>query len=365
MDVYLLGPNFNVVHIIENFESFIWTERNLNAGDFELVVPIGGRNYTTFAPGRYIHIKESRTLMIIEKTVMATEDDGRQLIRITGQSFESHLKQRVITTNGVFTNHTASVIASRLVRDICVNGAGLSNSDIIPGLEIDSVTPSDTLIEYVDYRKKNLYTVVRDLCEMDNLRFDIKYIPEDGNRLLFGVNTGTDRTIDRTDRPGYSVVIFSEAVGNLVGFRHLRSIEDYKNVAYVWHEDRTNPLIVYALGATSPWVERSPSEPVIHTGTYRKVLSVDAGNIENPSNQELELIGREALREHNYKDYVDGEASPMGNFRYNVNYYMNDLVKVSRIVGGPTVKARVVEHIWSVDSSGTRAYPTLEYVESM
>lgn len=115
MEFYILNSVFEVVGLVDNYESAIWTDRYLEPGDFELYIPIGNSIPSSIAIGRYLMLTESEHLMIIESIKIETDvEDGNKLI-VTGRSAESILDRRIVFNRQVFTDTQVFDVVYQLI----------------------------------------------------------------------------------------------------------------------------------------------------------------------------------------------------------------------------------------------------------
>ena len=54
MEFRVLDEDFVQVHVLDVFESAIWTDRFFEAGDFKIKLPLTVDNYTYVLVGRYV-----------------------------------------------------------------------------------------------------------------------------------------------------------------------------------------------------------------------------------------------------------------------------------------------------------------------
>ena len=66
MDVRVLDTNLAAIALIDQYESFIWTDRYYAYGDFELYIPASTELFTYIKQNYYLQIEDSDHLMIIE-----------------------------------------------------------------------------------------------------------------------------------------------------------------------------------------------------------------------------------------------------------------------------------------------------------
>lgn len=343
MELYVLDREFVPLDLIDTYISFIWTERYSAYGDFTLDLPANEQTFRAFDPGRYLHLPESARLMQIQSVRRTRDHTGISILKVSGKSIESFFQDRVVihnSTDGWRNSGWGASLATALVRRICIDGTETSVRDRIPNLEFESPLDLGGYHE-VQFQDKNLYDSIKELCDLDDLGFRLLFRPDE-QRLVFRVYAGVDRTEDNS-------VVFSPNLDNFMNVSYFRSDENFKNVAYVSHDDRAAILIVY----------RSGHEEA--SGISRRIMTVNANDIEAPTNMELRHRGRQELAKHNREFLFDGEieAARTNAFVYGRDYGLGDIVQVDddRNV---YEKARVTEYIRSFDNDGLRAYPTLE-----
>lgn len=350
MDIRVLDRNYNIVDMVQNAKSFIWTERFSGYGDFELVVPT--QEIGRLFPDNHIYLKKSKYLMIVESYEKLEQDEfGADHIKVIGRSGESLLENRLVTPSRstepwTSNGNSPGAIATWLVRKICIDATGFSSLDRIENLDWESAVGSDILETDVEFTNSTtLYSAVKDLCDSANLGF----------RMHFDLATKmyTFRVFRGVDRTGFDVVtplIFDASLETLFGAKYFKSISEHKNVAYVSHTDRVSNRIVY------------PRNTASTSGRRRKVLYVDASDIEEPTNAKLDQRGRQELAKHRILDLFDGEPEPDASMVYNVNYEIGDIGLV-RDSEGNSSQVVVAEHTWTYDSDGLRSFPTFKTLE--
>lgn len=345
MEIYVLNRNtYDKLFIIDQFESFIWSERYADAGDFELVVEPTQDMRARLKPGQVITHSGSERVMMIEERDISEDSDGGVKMFVKGRDLVAMLENRVIGPNtdwkSWIISGTLGYAVGLLVSRICVLGTGISIRDKIFNMYVANTTRNTTEYDYA-VKMQSLYTAVKDLCDIGKLGFGIT-LREESPRLRFAVYEGVKR----------NPVVFSTSLDTLTEESYLTSIADYKNIAYVWAKNNIRVVQV-----------NSPEVIPNVEGLDRRVMHVDASDIE-PSEfttpeftSLLEQRGREALSEHPFIDGLDGKVSNNNEFRYRSHYNLGDIVTlIGR--GGVHREVRVTEYIWSYDSAGLTSYPT-------
>ena len=109
ININVLDTNFNIVGVIDTYESFIWTDRFKNYGDFELYSGVTSNLLNLCKQDYYLEIQESPHLMIIEGIEISTDAESGNHLKITGRSLESIIDRRIIwdqTTVSGTKDHT-------------------------------------------------------------------------------------------------------------------------------------------------------------------------------------------------------------------------------------------------------------------
>lgn len=356
MDVYILDSLLRRETLVDRYLSFIWTERFASYGDFELIVLSTPNNRRLFTSGVRIACSESWYVMTITTIEDNTDSDGKATLKVSGVSLEQILESRVafgvlddLTTVPTWNiTNTPGEICRKIFRDICITGA-LNVADRIPYILEGTIMPEDNIPEPVDpitvqIAPQSVYTAIKSICDTWSLGFRILR-NGDLSQLYFDVYSGSDRTTLQTILPA---VVFSPELDSLQNTTELRSIANYKNVAYVF-----SPA-----GYETVYPQDVNPETA---GFERHVLMVDASDITS-SNPDVSAAliqrGNEALSQQKSIAAFDGEINPNSTYKYGTHYFLGDLVEV-RNIDGLTNNMRVTEQIFVSDSEGERAYPTL------
>lgn len=353
MEVYILDRLLRRERVIDLFESCIWTERFAAYGDFELTIRSTNESRSLFKTGTQLAMNNSYRVMTVESVENSVDDDGKATLKVKGISLEGVLEDRIAKATMIGTDKwkitgAPAVVARKIFHDICVTGV-LSTYDKIPFVIEGSIMPNNTIAEPIDpitveLEPQTVYQAIKDICEVWGLGFRLLR-NFDTSQLYWDVYAGNNRTTRQKILPP---VIFSPGLDNLQNSTELNSIENAKNVAYVFSPAGT--LTVYA-GDVAPDV----------SGFDRRVLVVNADDITaDNTNVQAALLqrGKEELAKARSLQAFDGEINQNSQFKYQRDYYLGDLVEM-RDVDGTTNLMRVTEQIFVSDGEGERSYPTL------
>lgn len=359
MEVYILDDLLRRVEVIDRFESLIWTERWASWGDIEMSIRSTFESRSLLKSGVQLALDRSYRVMTIETVEDGTTADGIKILKIKGRSIEMLFEDRMarfVNTSLSATptwdiTDTPGAVMRWIVKQVCVNGV-LSIYDKIPFI-IEGrhpTLPADTIVEPIDpivvnLEPKSVYEALTGLSNTWSLGYRLL---RDGDlsKLYFDVYAGVDRTASQMVSPA---VVFAPELDNLQNTTEMSTIEGAKNVAYVMAENGFMEVIAQGVDIQ---VE----------GFERRVLVVNASDIVLVAGAPLDAAmlqrGKEALSEHRAFQAFDGEINQNSQYKYNVDYYLGDLVEM-RNTDSIANQMRVTEQIFVHDKEGEREYPTL------
>lgn len=357
MNLYVLDENFETVKVIDVYESFIWSDRYNEAGDFELYTTALQEYWDVCQRGYYLYFQESAHLMIIEdREIMSSFEDGVHLI-VTGRSLESILERRVVWGQVVFEGMSVKDIIIKLLNDNIISP---SDSDrkipnfILGDFQNETEVRSMTATLDAQYTGDDLYSIIKNLCQVYGLGFKITL--NESNQFVFDLYEGKDRTYGQFENP---YIVFSPSQENITSSNYKDSDRTLKTVALVLGEGE---------GYNRKFTSIQSSQENSLTGLSRRELYVDARDISSTTEEGdiiesdeyykmLQTRGSEKLAENVVTQVMDGEVDPYVTYEYKKDYDMGDIVQIVNELG-MEMKARVSEYIYSHDESGLMYYPT-------
>lgn len=359
MDVYILNRAFEFIKVIDTYISFIWTERYIGCGDFELVVPIDYDVFDCLTLNNYVRIKDSETIMIIEEIEITQSSDDGIVFRVSGRSLESILDRRIIwqqtTISGSLQNGLKKIINENVIDPIGDNYSERSDR------KISDFLFQDTDDEYIlgltlnaQYTGDNIYDVIVDLCEQTEIGF--KIFLNDDKKMVFSLFNGVNRSVEQSE---YPYVIFSDKTDNLISSDYMQTYKIYKNVTLILGEGEG--------------LERERDSVGSGAGLDRRELYTDARDIQSKREDEsviphdeyhalLRQRGEEKLIECLDIESFDGEIDNNVMFFYKKDYDIGDIVQIENPLG-IRFKVRITEMVRSVDNEGYKLYPNFEVIE--
>lgn len=368
MDIWVLDKEFNQLAIIDSYESIIWNERYDSFGDFELYAPFSSVIFSEIQIGYYLVNTKMDTVMIVEDILVDTSLDNGAYITVRGRSLESILDRRIIWKQKRFKGKLENQIESML-NDNIINPEDdkrkipkfvflKSGNKDIDQIEIDK-----------QYTGDNLYNAISDLCYMYDLGFRIRLTSEGG--FSFQLYKGEDRSYSQESN---SYVVFAPSFENIMSSNYQYSYTDLKTVTLVAGEDQ---------GEERFTVEVDRPGYSSFTGIDRREMYTDARDIRSTDDSKepdeegnypeltpeeyselLTTRGLEYLYENNDVNEFSGEVDTQHIFIYNRDYFIGDIVQLVGPMNNP-IRARIIESIYSQDSSGVSLHPTFELIEDI
>lgn len=330
-----------MVSVVENFSSFVWTDRYYSAGDFELYVPPTIRVLTQYIPDYYIVRPDSEHVMIIDSVLLEEDDDGYSY-KISGESLESILKRRILWTDTTLSGNLQDAIETLLNGSIISPSIADRKIDNFVFVKSEDEAITSITIEEAEYSKdETIYDIVEKNCQEFEIGFKVTLTSD--NKFAFTLYKGVDRSYDQTAVP---YVIFSPAFDNLTSSSFLKSYTDYKNVALVTGT------------STDGEGESTDLSTVVGeaSGLDRRETHIDAGDVQGNTSVLIKK-GNEELAALKKTEAFEGEANVFNMFVYGKDFFIGDMVQLEDAFGN-TGKSIVSEMVFSSDGEGEKFYPT-------
>lgn len=346
LEPWLLSESFVRLAVVDSYKSLIWTNRYLGFGDFELVVPALEPLADLLVPDRYLKLDGEDSAMIIERTEYAESPEDGYLKVVTGRSLESIPARRVVWLPRKFNGSLQSSVKTLIDDNLIASASAFRN---IPNFSFAlSSDPAITSLVLDDQLfGENLYDVLIDICESNDISFRIK-MPTVGI-FVFELFSGVDRTYSQSVR---APVVFSPRFDNLVNSKSIFDVSEYKTSAIV--EGADNIIGVWD----------SPAYP---SGILRREIYVDATSVKQTVdgvttpiadyNKILAQKGLNELYKNPQRFFFDGETADTELYQYGVHFNLGDTVQLENEVGDQGV-SRVIEYIRSQEAGEYKAYPT-------
>ena len=351
MELLVLNTNYESIAIIDAYESMIWTDRYNAYGDFEMYFAMNDRLLEFLKEDNYVWMKDSEHTMIIEDIkINADTEEGNHLI-VTGRSLESLLERRIIWGQRIFTGNLQDAIQTMLNENIISPAIGerrIANFIFVP-----STDPKITSLTIdAQYTGDDLYTVIKGLCEENNIGF--KIVLTDDNQFVFSLYAGVDRSYDQTENP---YVVFSPNYENIINSNYFSSKASFRNVTLVAGEGEGASRKTTVVGSGS--------------GLDRRELFTDARDVSSDTEEgtlsdaeyiaQLRTKGLKNLADHIVTTAFEGEVEVTRLFKYGEDFFIGDIVQIANEYGNEGA-AYISELVFSRSDEGFSVYPTFKTI---
>ena len=353
MDLIVLNTNLDAVSIVDVYESFIWTDRYYEYGDFELFTSMTSTILSYIRQDYYLQNRESEHCMIIEKIRITSDSEDGNHITVTGRSLESILDRRIVWGQRTIRGNLQNGIQTLLNENII--SPSDSNRRISNFIFEASTDPAITKLTIdAQYTGDNLYDVINKICSERDIGFKITL--NDKKQFVFKLYAGVDRSYDQTANP---YVVFSPNFENIINSNYVESKSALKNVTLVGGEGEGSARRYTTVGGGSGLSRRE-------LFTDARDISSDVGNDVTLTDAEytalLQQRGREKLAENTDVTSFEGQVETTVMFKYGEDFFSGDVVQIANEYGHET-KARIVEIVMTEDSEGASVYPTFKTTE--
>lgn len=337
----ILAQNFERLVEIDDFISFIWTQRFYASGDFELCAGIRYKDYLQI--GRYVSRKNDNHLGIIEKIQLKRTEESQEMIIVSGRLLPGLLARRVITTQTQITGSVASSIGTLISENIInptkterkINDFTFTNGS-------SSLAEADA-----QYLGENLLEIVSSLCKTYSIGMDC--VLDNNNKFAFSLYDGTNRSYGQDVNP---YIVFSDKYDNLLNAEYTENYENYATDVLVGGEGE-------GINRTMVWASKTEGSGL---SRYEKFLDASSA-VSNEQiitqetyEKQLEGLGLEEVTD--YTTAFTGEVD-FTNVALGVDVFVGDIVTIENTSWGMPINSRLIEVIESLGEDGSyNAVPT-------
>lgn len=388
MDLYTLNDGFIAQDTVDGYVSAIWTERYSTAGDCQLVLPATQENLDKLADGTMLALRGSKEVMQLQ-----TQSIENNTLTVVGNTITEFFNQRVVwyanptdsTPENRIADYTvtsenlgqfmADVVGKMVIHPVTLGGA-YAPADLnwpyeaIAHLSLGSIDTSDAPARW-SIPIGPLYDGLAKLASDNGLGISLYLDSADrtaGYSLKFKVYKGVDHSTSGAGR----LIRLTPSMDSITALKEIRSIANWKNVVYVYYQ---GIITKHLADPTQPepegfarrvMVTNAAGEPVGHAVTsrvgyagYPNYTTIEVGPADIAAFREQNA--KDALANNNYIRSIDGEATPISDYKFGIDYGMGDIIELESMTGLIS-KARVTEYIRSEDNTGEKGYPTISVI---
>lgn len=353
MNALIMDTDFKVLCVVDDYESFIWSDRYCAYGDMEIYAPVEAQFYQYAKKSYYLWCSESEHLMIIEDIDIATDVESGNHLKVTGRSLESIIERRIVWKQTILSGNFQNGI-QKLLTDNIISPTIAARK--IPNFVFKASTDSRITSLKIDaqFTGDNLYDSIKALCEANGVGFKVTL--NDSFQFVFELYMGTDRSWNQNTVP---YVVFSPNFENIINSNYYESDRDLKNVALIGGEGEgaeRRYTTIAGNGATTSC-----------SGLERRELFVDARDIsskvddrtlsESEYNAQLQQRGSDKLSETISVTNFEGQIDTTQLYVYGRDFFIGDIVQLANEYEKED-SSRVEEIMYTDDTSGISIVPT-------
>jgi hypothetical protein len=385
MDLFTVNPAegwYLKDQTLDAYSSLIWTERYLQNGEVNLVLPASIEIVKLLSPGTLLGMNSSQELMVLD-----TRNIKGNLLTVTGKSLEKFILGERYTPGFNITDTPAQIIGQVVQNMIDWQLEGdpgfPQDGTAIPNFMVGSLNDGGMDETTEKSMGGPTYDIVLSLCQKYQLDFHVYWVRADSGstfELHFQVRAPVDYT---QDSPTQQMIRLSPRLDNLDNVEEVLSEDGFKSVALARAPQNLSigPVLPLKVSKVpNGWTEYQPFK--------ERIVEVDCTDIKEgdlPSSgtdyDKLQylydhLMKPRAVRElkqHVKTNGVDGEIQPYNpaddtgaRFVYYMDYNPDDLptYRVGDKVEtqgkyGSVVTGNITEHVRAFDNSGKNSYPTV------
>lgn len=378
MDLYILDKDYQVLYILDEYESLVWTERYNDHGDFVIRINTNHPAIPFLIPRNYLWKKDSQRLMVIENWTNTTGLE-EMLVTIEGRDLGLLLTRRQIYNTTQFYKSTPKFVIETLFRNcLLTQGTGRYVPNLTFHWDI-SDEDNEKFDESFEFNGKSLYEAIVEVCEY--CEFGWKLILTDELKMEFHVYKGEDRSFEQKANKW---IVYSTKFNNLISSEYQYKDENWYNAIVGCGEEASttqNPTTGEIYDWPQVWfeVELEGAEQ----GFQRREMFFDGRNVSRwqgdyyhggarppedvthgwkklPAFVYRSILitkAKESLKDNHPTHMYSAELDPTMQWQLGRDIFMGDIVQIVDD-NGIEDTVYIAEIIYSHDRSGSSVYPT-------
>lgn len=350
MQLYVYSPQMEVLGVVEEITSLVWTRRYWEPGEFKMLVPFNDTHNKLLQEDNIV-IKHGDTEAAEIKYVSISKNlEGFEVIEVQGKFLTQWINKRVIEKQLANVSATAQDLIRRIVDENCVT---TSAARIIPNLSMaDDPEIAGAKILYTSETYVNALDAIEDLAQGSKIGFRIDTDRSAGHHV-FSVYKGVDST--ENNSAGNPPCIFSQEYDNVLEQEYSKSTEKHKNTAYVTGETREDDSFeTVIVGAENTGLDRN--ELYVSGGDIKQTYKDDDDKEVTMTDEEyrraLSDRGGEKLEQYPISQSFASEINVGANLIYRKDFDLGDRVTCFNKKWNVRIDARITEITESYDVKG-------------
>lgn len=350
MELKIFNRNLELIGVLDNFTSLIWTRRYFQTGEFQLVAPLTKDSVNLLKRENIIYKGNGdNEAGYIETVNISLTTSGEEIMTIHGKFITNYLERRIVWGND--NVDSTSEVAMRSLAD--KNAITCPTERVISNLQLGELKGyTETVKKSVS--DKSLIEAVQEIAETSQLgyRNTLDYI---NKKILFEVYRGVDRTVNQSL---IAPCIFSRDFENILEQEYTDSLNNFRNVTLVAGAGEGSARKRTTVGFASG-LDRFELFTDARDISDKKTISIPTNQVDENGNTiyedtEVEMTdgeyipllkqrGSEKLAECTDIKTFDSKINTQGNNVYKKDYDLGDIVTIQDKKWGLQVDTRITE----------------------
>lgn len=352
MDVYILDDTLATIGVIDEYQSFIWTERYYEAGDCEIYVPATMENLQLLQQGNFITKGRGGALCRIDKVEVKSNPNNGIWLLVKGTDSIAILNQRVdIAQTSVAENASQRISELFLVNIIYPSQNNRAISIFNPYTDIEEIGYSYRNPPNFDY----VFDCILDICRQyecgNGCRWDVF---NNARKIQLYTYFGTDRSLSQSVN---DPLVFADYMENIADTDYIEDYTSFKNAAYISGEGQGTQRTLVQINNGSG-LDRF--ELYVDAGSQSK--NVTGGTLTTSQYEAmLQSFGNDALAKAGVVTTFSGTIESR-LYEYGTDYHLGDIVTLQNPLG-VSVDVRITQVIESDDTQNGHVFvPSYEFI---
>lgn len=320
MELRCYDTGLNLKSVVENFTSLQWTRKYNECGDFSVTAPLTESTKNAFSVDSIVWVKGKPDGGIVESITMNSEI-GSGTITASGRFLPGVMGRRLIYPKFNFSGRIEEIMREMF-----------SQAQGFPNIVLGDDNGFEDELESVQASYKDLLTYEQNLAKSAN--FGIRFRPDDREKLItFEIYKGLDRSLNQRERPR---VVFSDEYENLANVKYTDNTSLHYNVCVVGGQSNQDYKYYETVGDDTT------------TGYNRREVYFESDVQSNGLTWEqyvaaLRQRGQTILDQSLESESFECSTQLNGNFKYQVDYDLGDIVSIYKSAWGIERDMRITE----------------------
>lgn len=359
MNVYVFDKFFNMLGVIDDYTSLIWSREYYNIGTVELHSKVTEQTLSILQKGNIL-VKENnlKEAMYIDSIYMDYQHYESMVVK--GFSIDNFLEDRCVWGTQTYVGTIEDVMRA-FIDNNCISVPGKPNRRIL-NLYLGNKSNIQTQASEV-----NSWSKLSELMKELALKYDVGWrivFDRDNKRYVFEVYRGTDSSLSQNINPH---TIFATEYENIFNQSYTDSDTNLKTMAIVAGTgDDPNRVVVPINDSLTGWDRKE-----LYVDA-KDVSDKDESNNQIPPSTYVAMLtekGKTKLSESETTRTFESDVSILSNLSYRKDFDLGDKVSVENKKWGIVLSTRItsIEEVYENNTTSIRVnfgsvIPTLETI---